>query len=93
MPDDSIENAREMAICFICSGVEVAKYWDRTLQFALRKIANRNNIILGAFVYWQLPACTSRTTRWLQMHYPLGEYRQYARRIPQCAIFGRSVSH
>ena len=47
-PDDSIENATEMKICFVCSGVEVTNGWSKPLQFALRKIASRKNIILGA---------------------------------------------
>ncbi|MCP4430611.1 MAG: GlxA family transcriptional regulator [Gammaproteobacteria bacterium] len=47
-PDDSIDNAREMKICFVCSGVEVASNWSKSLQFALRKIASRNNMVLGA---------------------------------------------
>jgi len=47
-PDDSIENAKEMKICFVCSGVEVTSGWSKALQFALRKIASRKRIILGA---------------------------------------------
>lgn len=47
-PDDSIDNALEMKVCFVCSGVEVADSWSKSLQFALRKIASRNHITLGA---------------------------------------------
>jgi len=48
MPDESIENAPEMSICFVCSGIDVTECWTKSLQFALRKIASRNHIILGA---------------------------------------------
>lgn len=48
MPDDSIENAGNMAICFVCSGVDVTRCWSEMLRFALRKIASQKNIILGA---------------------------------------------
>jgi len=48
MPDDSIENAKEMKICFVCSGIDVTNGWSKALQFALRKIASRKHIILGA---------------------------------------------
>ncbi|MCP3687192.1 MAG: GlxA family transcriptional regulator [Gammaproteobacteria bacterium] len=47
-PDNSIEHAGTMAICFICSGIDVTECWNKALQFALRKIASRKNIILGA---------------------------------------------
>ena len=48
-PDDSIDKAGDMKICFVCSGVDVADSWNKTLQFTLRKIASRNNMIIGAF--------------------------------------------
>lgn len=47
-PDGGIDDAAEMTICFVCSGVNVADSWSKPLQFALRKIAARNNIILGS---------------------------------------------
>ena len=47
MPDGSIEQAGPMSICFICSGTDVTECWNKSLQFALRKIASRKNIILG----------------------------------------------
>ncbi len=47
-PDGSIDNAGEMKICFVCGGIDVADCWDKSMQFAIRKIASRNNIILGA---------------------------------------------
>ena len=47
-PDGSIDNAREMTICFVCSGIEVTSCWSKSLQFALRKIASRKHIVLGA---------------------------------------------
>ena len=46
--DDNIDKAGDMKICFVCSGVEVADSWSKSLQFALRKIASRNNMVLGA---------------------------------------------
>ena len=46
--DKNIDKAGDMDICFVCSGVEVADCWSKQLQFALRKIASRNNIIVGA---------------------------------------------
>jgi transcriptional regulator GlxA family with amidase domain len=47
-PDGSIESAGDMAICFVCGGIEVAESWNKPIQFALRKIASRNHTILGA---------------------------------------------
>ncbi len=47
-PDGSIDNSGEMKICFVCSGIDVADCWDKSLQFAIRKIASRSNITLGA---------------------------------------------
>ena len=47
-PDDSIDHADDMKICFVCSGVDVADCWSKPLQFALRKIAARQPVILGA---------------------------------------------
>ncbi len=47
-PDGNIDKAGDVAICFVCSGVDVADCWSKPLQFALRKIASRNNIVLGA---------------------------------------------
>ena len=46
--DGCIDDAGEMKICFVCSGIDVADCWDKSLQFALRKLASRNHIILGA---------------------------------------------
>ncbi len=46
-PDASIEHAGDMAICFVCSGIDVTECWNKPLQFALRKIASRKGIILG----------------------------------------------
>ncbi len=48
MPDCSIDDAGEMKFCFVCSGINVADCWDKSLQHAIRKIASRKNIILGA---------------------------------------------
>lgn len=47
-PDSSIDHAGEMSICFVCSGINVADCWNKSLQFAIRKIASRNHIVLGA---------------------------------------------
>ena len=47
-PDDSIDKAGEMKTCIVCSGVDVAASWSKALQFALRKIASRNNMVIGA---------------------------------------------
>ena len=43
----SIDKAGEMTKFFVCGGVDIADYWSKPLQFALRKIASRN-IPVGA---------------------------------------------
>jgi transcriptional regulator GlxA family with amidase domain len=47
MPDGSIENASAMSVLFVCGGVEIADAWNRSIKFALRKIASRN-LSIGA---------------------------------------------
>ena len=47
-PDGSIETAQDFSILFVCGGAEIADAWSKPLQFALRRIAKRNNIKLGA---------------------------------------------
>lgn len=46
--DDTIERAVDTNICFVCSGIDVADSWSKPLQFALRKIASKNNMTVGA---------------------------------------------
>jgi transcriptional regulator GlxA family with amidase domain len=46
-PDNSIDKAGDMSIFFVCGGVEIADNWNKSMQFALRKIASRN-ITIGA---------------------------------------------
>ncbi len=45
--DQSIDKAGDMSKFFVCGGVDIADSWSKPLQFALRKIANRN-ITVGA---------------------------------------------
>ncbi len=47
-PDGSLENASDMSILFVCGGADIVDTWSKQLQFALRRIAKRNNIKLGA---------------------------------------------
>ncbi len=47
-PDGSLENATDMSILFVCGGADIVDTWSKQLQFALRRIAKRNNIKLGA---------------------------------------------
>ncbi len=47
-PDDSIENAGELSILFVCGGSDIAGAWSKQLQFVLRRIAKRNNTRIGA---------------------------------------------
>jgi transcriptional regulator GlxA family with amidase domain len=47
-PDDSIEKADDISILFVCGGTDIADAWNRQLQFALRRIAKRNGIKIGA---------------------------------------------
>lgn len=47
-PDGSIETAQDFSILFVCGGADIADAWSKPLQFALRRIAKRNNIKLGA---------------------------------------------
>jgi transcriptional regulator GlxA family with amidase domain len=44
-PDQSIDNASDMSIFFVCGGVDISDSWSKSMQFALRKIAKRNNSI------------------------------------------------
>jgi transcriptional regulator GlxA family with amidase domain len=47
-PDGSIESATDISILFVCGGADIADTWSKPLQFALRRIAKRNNVKLGA---------------------------------------------
>jgi len=47
-PDHSIEKADDISILFVCGGVDIAGTWNRQLQFALRRIAKRSGVKLGA---------------------------------------------
>ncbi|MDH3386899.1 MAG: AraC family transcriptional regulator, partial [Gammaproteobacteria bacterium] len=47
-PDASIENATDISILFVCGGADIANAWSKQLQFALRRIAKRGNVKLGA---------------------------------------------
>jgi transcriptional regulator GlxA family with amidase domain len=47
-PDDGIDKAGDISILFVCGGVDVADAWSRQLQFALRRIAKRSGVTLGA---------------------------------------------
>ena len=47
-PDASIENANDVDILFVCGGADIAEAWSRKLQAALRRIAKRKNVKLGA---------------------------------------------
>lgn len=46
-PDDSIDNAGEISILFVCGGTDIADAWSKPLQQSLRRIAKRNGIRLG----------------------------------------------
>ncbi len=47
-PHSSIENALDISILFVCGGSDIADAWSKPLQFALRRIANRNEVKIGA---------------------------------------------
>ena len=47
-PDGSIESADDISILFVCGGAEIAEAWSKQLQFALRRIAKRSGMKLGA---------------------------------------------
>jgi transcriptional regulator GlxA family with amidase domain len=47
-PDGSIEKADDISILFVCGGSDIADAWSKQIQFALRRIAKRNGIKLGA---------------------------------------------
>jgi len=47
-PDASIEHANDVTTLFVCGGADIADAWSRPLQFALRRIAKRSNVKLGA---------------------------------------------
>ena len=46
-PDYSIDKSIDMSILFICGGVDISDCWNKSMKFALRKIASRN-ITMGA---------------------------------------------
>ena len=47
-PDGSIDSADDISILFVCGGAEIADAWSKQLQFSLRRIAKRNNVVIGA---------------------------------------------
>ena len=47
-PDGSLDSADDISILFVCGGAEISDAWSKQLQFSLRRIAKRNNIIIGA---------------------------------------------
>jgi transcriptional regulator GlxA family with amidase domain len=47
-PDGSIESADDISILFVCGGSDIAEAWSKQLQFALRRIAKRSGMKLGA---------------------------------------------
>jgi transcriptional regulator GlxA family with amidase domain len=46
-PDSSIDAVADVSIIFVCGGINIADSWNKSFQFALRKIAQRR-ITLGA---------------------------------------------
>ena len=46
-PDFGIDSVGDVSIFFICGGVDISDSWNKSFQFAIRKIAKRR-IILGA---------------------------------------------
>ncbi len=47
-PDDSLDNAGDISMLFVCGGADIASVWSKQIQFSLRRIAKRNHIKLGA---------------------------------------------
>lgn len=47
-PDESIDNAGDLDILFVCGGADIADAWSRPLQLALNRIAKRNHVRMGA---------------------------------------------
>ena len=47
-PDESLENATDLDILFVCGGADIADAWSRPLQVALTRIAKRNQVRMGA---------------------------------------------
>jgi transcriptional regulator GlxA family with amidase domain len=47
-PDGSIESADDISILFVCGGSDIVEAWSKQLQFALRRIAKRSGMKLGA---------------------------------------------
>ena len=47
-PDNSIDNAGDVSILFVCGGTDIADSWSKPLQFSLRRFAKRNHTKLGA---------------------------------------------
>ena len=46
-PDFGIDSVADVSIFFVCGGIDISDSWNKSFQFALRKIAKRR-IILGA---------------------------------------------
>lgn len=46
-PDFGINSVADVSIFFVCGGVDISDSWNKSFQFALRKLAKRR-IILGA---------------------------------------------
>ena len=47
-PDDNLDNAGDITMLFVCGGVEIHEAWSKQIQFSLRRIAKRSNMVLGA---------------------------------------------
>ena len=46
-PDSGIDSVSDVSIFFVCGGINISESWNKSFQFALRKIAKRK-ITLGA---------------------------------------------
>ena len=47
-PTIGIDDARKLSTLLVCGGRNITRYWDKPMQFALRKIAKHSNISIGA---------------------------------------------
>ena len=48
IPDDSLDNAGDISVLFVCGGINITSAWSRQIQHSLRRIAKRKHIRLGA---------------------------------------------
>ncbi len=47
-PNDSIDNADDLSVLFVCGGTDIGDAWSEQLQFSLHRLSKCKNIKIGA---------------------------------------------